>query len=333
MTTLTTAPFSLTVGTLIQARVTAGNSIDEGSASPLNVAGALAQTVPPAPSASPQLVSQSKTSISVSMPTPGSTGGSAITSYNLAFNGGGASTTYVSLIGEAPDSLLQSYTKTGLTANESYKFKYRVMNKHGWSLYSPEITILAAELPAQVATPTFTIQGLTSVRIAWAAPDNGGNPIIAYSILIRQNDDSTFSAETSYCDGSSPTVVSNRYCDIPFATLRAAPFSLELDDLVIARVSATNSIGPGPYSIDNVSGVTIQTEPQAPPSPPAASSFDESSATITMSPLVGSQAGSSSILYYDLTWDSGTAGATFTSYTVTASITVSVTGLTSGTDY
>jgi len=36
------------------------------------------------------------------------------------------------------------------------------------------------------------------------------------------------------------------------------------------------------------------------------------------------------ILYYDLTWDQGTNGATYTSYTVTALNTVTVTGLTSG---
>lgn len=46
MTTLSSAPFSLTLGTLIEARVTAINAVGTGLASDPNTSGALIRTVP-----------------------------------------------------------------------------------------------------------------------------------------------------------------------------------------------------------------------------------------------------------------------------------------------
>jgi hypothetical protein len=67
------------------------------------------------------MISQSQSSISVNMPsvTPTETGGSSIISYNLQFKENSA-TTYTTLIGEAPNNLVQSYTRNGLTANSIY---------------------------------------------------------------------------------------------------------------------------------------------------------------------------------------------------------------------
>ena len=90
---------------------------------------------------------------------------------------------------------------------------------------------------------TFSVVGYTSVRIAWVAPFNGGSPITAYSILIRQLDGITFTPLTSYCDGTSATILSNKYCDIPFTSFRSAPFTLTLDTLIVAKVAALNTIG------------------------------------------------------------------------------------------
>jgi hypothetical protein len=115
--------------------------------------------------------------------------------------------------------------------------------------------------------------------------------------------------------------------------LRAAPFNLALDQLIVAKVRAVNVIGAGSYSAENTLGVTIQTEPQAPSSAPSIASYTQFTVTIAMPPYGGSLAGSSPILYYDLTWDAGTSGATWTSYTATSSSTVIITGLSSGASY
>jgi hypothetical protein len=50
------------------------------------------------------------------------TGGAYITSYNLQYNGGGSSTIFISLVGEAPLSLSQTYKTSGLTTNTVYVF-------------------------------------------------------------------------------------------------------------------------------------------------------------------------------------------------------------------
>ena len=153
------------------------------------------------------MVSQSPTSITVSMPAIIGllTGGSTILSYNLQYKPS-TSTNYTTLVGEAPDSLLLTYTKNGLTANVLYQFRYRVRNKYGWGTFSEAAAILAAQVPNQVSLPSISIVSDVYVRIDWTAPYNGGTPITAYNILIEDSD-GDFITETQYCDGTSLIIV------------------------------------------------------------------------------------------------------------------------------
>jgi len=91
----------------------------------------------------------------------------------------------------------------------------------------------------------------------WKMPYNGGNAISSYIISFADSTGGNFYPINAYCDGNSPTIVSQRYCDIPFTTFRAAPFNLPQDHLVKAKLAATNIIGTGPFSIVNTVGVTI----------------------------------------------------------------------------
>lgn len=234
MTVFAAEPYNLVQDDQIVATVMSYNEIGWSTASTPNTAGALVQTVPLQPLTAPTLNTQTGAAITVDMATVSGTytGGSTITSYNLQYNGGDPSTTYVTVIGENPESLLQTYTKNGLTTDVWYSFKYRVANKFGWGPFSSSSTFLTAILPDQVPDPTFQVVGDTSVRIQWTAPTNGGNAFINYAIYIRESDLSTYSTETTYCDGSSATIISNQYCDIPFVILRASPFSLPLDALI-----------------------------------------------------------------------------------------------------
>ena len=79
-----------------------------------------------------------------------------------------------------------------------------------------------------------------------------------------QSDGLTYSA-TSACDGTSSTVITNRYCLVPMATLRASPYNLVLNSLVVSKITATNIYGTSPFSLPNTSGMTIKTEPKTPP--------------------------------------------------------------------
>jgi hypothetical protein len=113
------------------------------------------------------------------------TGGSDILSYNLLYNMGGNSENYISIVGEAPDSLERAITKGGLATDVVFKFKYRIKSKYGWSEdFSPILEARTATIPSTVASLSFSIVDLLNVRIGWTQPYNGGSPVTSYTILF-----------------------------------------------------------------------------------------------------------------------------------------------------
>lgn len=99
--------------------------------------------------------------------------------------------------------------------------------------------------------------------IAWVAPDNGGSAITSYIVELRQVDDTTYTQQLSYCDGSSSAVVADKQCSVPISTLIDSPYSLLWGDLVYARVTAVNVYGESSVSNEGT-GATISTVPDAP---------------------------------------------------------------------
>ena len=62
----------------------------------------------------------------------------------------------------------QEYTVTGLTQGLTYKFKVQARNNYGFSVYSAEVTILAAQVPAKPNTPLTTFIDIEdNVVISW----------------------------------------------------------------------------------------------------------------------------------------------------------------------
>ena len=123
--------------------------------------------------------------------------------------------------------------------------------------------IAAADIPDAPVAVVTTIADVF-VKVALTAPSDRSSAINEYEVLIRHQDGSTFSAMTTYCDGSLPVVVSSKYCLIPMSALRAvAPPgspttpSLVYPSLVVAKYKAKNAIGWGAYSPENSSGATI----------------------------------------------------------------------------
>jgi len=87
--------------------------------------------------------------------------------------------------------LLTDYT--GLThtqtssvdEGDSYQFKVRAKNIWGWSAFSPVLTVVAAHKPDTMVTVTTAIVSSTgAVRITWTAPEENGDAITGYNILI-----------------------------------------------------------------------------------------------------------------------------------------------------
>jgi predicted phosphoribosyltransferase len=71
----------------------------------------------------------------------------------------------------------------------------------------------------------------------------------------------TYDEELITCDESTPTIVGLHRCDILMTSFIAAPFTLTLDTLIVAKVTAINSIGMGPYSSVNTACIKVQTIP------------------------------------------------------------------------
>jgi hypothetical protein len=132
-----------------------------------------------------------------------------------------------------------------------------VANKHGWSAFSAKLPALTAALPDAMLTPTvsYATSG-TAIAFVWVEPGTGGAPITAYELLIEEAG-AGFSVQAGYCDGSTAGVLAARKCEVPLTTLRAAPYSLALDADVRAKVRASNTVGPGPYSPVSATGVKV----------------------------------------------------------------------------
>ena len=121
--------------------------------------------------------------------------------------------------------------------------------------------IAAADIPDAPVAVVTTIADVF-VKVALTAPSDRSSAITEYEVLIRHQDGSTFSAMTTYCDGSLPVVVSSKYCLIPMSALRASNAlgtlpGLVYPNLVVAKYKAKNAIGWGAYSPENSSGATI----------------------------------------------------------------------------
>ena len=168
----------------------------------------------------------------------------------------------------------------------------------GWSEFSNAVIIRAASVPAQMATPTTTIDSTTGgVKISWTAPANNGNTLTAYLIEILDLAETTWST-TTHCDGSTSTIFSQRYCIIAMSALITTPFSLTLDTLVKVRISASNAVGFGPVSSTNTDGARVRTIPTTMNDPERGDATTTTSIEVTWDALVSPLNGNTNILSY-----------------------------------
>jgi len=120
---------------------------------------------------------------------------------------------------------------------------------------------VASRAPAQAAAASTTLHPSTGdLVISWAAPDDHGSPVTAYSIEVRDQLGTAWSAAAA-CDGSEAAVVAALECSIPMLTLTTAPYSYTLDSLIVVRVAAENAKGWGAVSAGNSAGATAKTLP------------------------------------------------------------------------
>lgn len=115
---------------------------------------------------------------------------------------------------------------------------------YGWGDFSFYTTVKAARKASLMSAPSTSIDATTGhVKIAWTAPNNGGDTIIAYNVYIGNSGYSTWTIDSTNCGSSQSSLLTNLYCLVPMSVLTAAPHSLAFDAIVKAKVSATNSFG------------------------------------------------------------------------------------------
>lgn len=269
MNTLTASPYSLTLGTLIRAKIRANNLYGEGTYSAINTAGALIETIPSQVSPAPTKGSNTNnTSIEVDWIALTSSGtGSSTTSLAITYSIYGrliSTPPYVTLSTSLSSPTYETQVGDGLSITEGQEYEYYVIasNKYGSSIASAVVTIKASTTPAQMNTVT-TQNSNIYIIIDFDVPLARGDPVIDYEILILQHSSNggLYISETEYCDGTDSTVISTTRCIIPMSTLRASPFSLTLGTILNVKVRARNVIGYGDYSNPNTIGAVIQTEP------------------------------------------------------------------------
>jgi hypothetical protein len=161
-----------------------------------------------------------------------------------------------------PEVTDKFYTYASPTSGTSYAFRVDARNSVGWSAYSNEVDILAAQAPDQPAAPSTYVDG-DNVIITWLAPNNRGSPITSYTIKFVQYDGVSYAEELTSCDGTDPVVVQNLDCAVPISALKTNPFSLPWGTSVYAKVSATSIYGTSAISAAG-NGAIILTVPDAP---------------------------------------------------------------------
>jgi hypothetical protein len=151
------------------------------------------------------------------------------------------------------------------------------------------------------------------IEVSWTPPSSNFESIDAYRVLVKSSALSpTFEEEAVNCDASTPEVMAFTRCRIPVLVLRGAQYSLTAGTVVVALVQAHNARGWGPLSAENTAGAIITTVPEkmaAPTRDSAVTTPAQIKADWTA--LVAPQDGHSAVLSYNLEWDAGSNGASW----------------------
>ena len=170
-------------GETFKFKVAAFNAIETGTLT--DELAIIAAGVPAQPNA-PTKTSTSLSSISIEWVAPDD-GGSDLTHYVLKMNEGTGSSTFDVIDDDiAPGDT--TYTKSGLTEGQDYRFILIAVNAVGDSLDSPESAdITVAVKPDAPGDPFYLASTQTSMQFGWTSPvdagrSNGGTNLLGYII-------------------------------------------------------------------------------------------------------------------------------------------------------
>lgn len=128
--------------------------------------------------------------------------------------------------------------------------------------------------------------------------------ISAYHIEIT--DSNSLWQTHSECDGTDAQIISSLRCVVSMDTL-SLTYGLQFDETVIVRVSASNSMGQGAWSLSNSVGAKLRQRPVKMTQVTKDPTSTETTLTIVWSGLTsGLDTGNSDILAYEVYWDANT---------------------------
>lgn len=179
------------------------------------------------------------------------TGNSDILSYDLYWDNA-SGTSSIELV----NSLVTTYTVSGVSGGSTYKFKVRARNVYGYGSFSAtELSVTPSDVPGKVAIAEVKNVG-TNVEIKWTAPNSHSSLISKYEIWFKKSDGS-FTLETTACDGSNAGISSLLTCTEPMTTLQTLT-GLSVDKVIQVKIRAYNSNGWGDYSELNLGDAKIE---------------------------------------------------------------------------
>lgn len=181
-------------------------------------------------------------------------GGSPILSYELQVDDG-AGGDFTSLTGYEEDSTETSFTLLTLPHNNEplssggvYRFRFRVRNTNGWSLFSPISHVRAATIPERPPAPAFVTATADSITVyVFETPKDGGSVITEYELYINSGglDSTDYTKVTTY-DGFSAT----------HTLTTSADSQLSAGTLYKLKTRARNSYGVSIWSEELNAGVS-----------------------------------------------------------------------------
>jgi hypothetical protein len=112
-----------------------------------------------------------------------------------------------------------------------------------------------------MSAPTVTLS-YPNMVIDWSSviPDNHGASINEYTIQIYNPTTSSYSTDSTDCDGTNAAIISAAKCSIPISTLRSS-YGYDYGVVLQARVRAHNTNGYGGYSTLNSAGDYLEGPP------------------------------------------------------------------------
>jgi hypothetical protein len=191
-------------GTTVRFTLEALNS--EGATLSQGFLSALIATVPDPPASPPSREESGRDSLTVELPAVASaaSGGLTLQAYELVIDDGEAGEYRRANESCQPD-LQRSHHVSNLTQGRVHRLKYRVSNALGWSAYSPVASLLVAGVPDRPGKPVVDSTSGTQIVLGFAEPaSNGGSPIDAYKLYVKEQSASAFTEVTTY-DGTSMT--------------------------------------------------------------------------------------------------------------------------------